>query len=559
MHNNSHTDGNVRAPLPHVLKALIIGLDGATWRVLTPLLEAGHLPRLQAALRRGVAGTLLSTIPPVTALAWPTFATGNNPGRHGLLSWQAPLNERFERPFQSAHQVRGAKLWTLAGEAGLRVCIFNVPITYPPEMVNGVMVGGLLTPDTNAPFVYPPQLRPELLAAFPDYQVDIDGMHIERQLARAPQVQAFLQETIAVTATRGAAFRWLLDRERPDLAMIVFELTDRIQHLLWKYIAALPDAREPSEMAQAAQVGLLRCFAALDDEIGRLMAYVGDESYLLFLSDHGFGPIETMVHLNHWLAAQGWLRFDSTRAGRREALRRLGRVVKRWLPPSLMRRARASFSVLQTIDWTQTCAYAGLPGEYGIFLNLRGREPAGIVTADEYEALRSQIIDALRAWTDARTGAPIVRAVYRREELYHGPYVQQAPDIIMELAAGYHIAYLPYQGDILQDVTALPWGFHEREGIFGLSGPGVVRSSENTQTHMADLMPSLLYALGLPVPAGVDGEVHAEFFDPAWRRNHPLRRQEEVDKHETAPVAAAYSADEEARLAERMKGLGYLN
>ena len=544
------------------MKALVLGLDGATFRVLTPLMRSGHMPELQRALQGGVWGELLSTKPPITALAWPTFMTGNNPGKHGLLSWQAPLNERFERPWISARQIQGAKLWHLLGDAGLRVCVYNVPVTYPPEPVNGVMVAGMMTPDVRSAFTYPPDLREELLSAFPGYQVDIDTQHTERDPLNLTHMQRLTAEAAAVTQVRGEALRWLLARERPDVAVAVFEMPDRLQHLLWKYIACLPDSHPQLPNAGIMRSELLRCFSVLDAEMGKLLQMLPDDAHLALVSDHGFGPIDTMVHLNHWLAGHGWLRFAAGAAGRREALRRIGRLVKRWLPNAWMRRARSSFSVLQTVDWQQTRAYAGLPSEYGVFLNLRGREPAGTIAPQEYAGLRAEIMEALRGWRDPRTGAHLVQQVHTREEIYTGPHVDQAPDILIEFAPGYHVAFLPYQGDTLLDVSALPLGFHEPEGIFALRGPGVAQQDAPVSARIEDVLPTLLYALQIPVPQGLDGAAQVGLFSTEWRAAHPLQSAEPVEpaaRQSSNQPVAVYSAEEEERLARRLKELGYLN
>ena len=528
------------------MKAFVLGLDGATFSVLTPLMEAGYLPNLQRALSGGVHGSLLSTIPPITGLAWPTFMTGTNPGRHGLLGWQEPLNERFERPWISGRQVHRAKLWHLAGQAGLRVCVYNVPVSFPPEQVNGVMVTGMLTPSTSSAFTYPSQLRVDLLAAFPAYKIDIDTQHTERDSGRLAEIREFLAEAIATTQTRGDALHWLIDREEPDLTVAVFEMPDRLQHVLWKYIAALPAHAEALPYAVDVQQELLSCFSVLDAEIGKVVERIDHDGYLVLLSDHGFGPIDTIVHLNHWLVNKGWLEFSQLRAGNRELLRRLGRVIRPLLPASLMRTARASFTVLQTIEWAHTQAYAGLPSEYGIFLNLHGREPSGVVEQTEYESVRDTILHALQTWTDPRSGTEIIDAAYRREEIYSGPYVEKAPDILFEFVPGYRVAHLPFQGDILQDVSAQPWGFHERAGVYGIRGPGIKASGSQLRIGIEDIMPTLLYALGLPVPTGLDGKVRLELFEPEWQSAHkPNYEQLPTDDMPNARPSSQHYSDQD--------------
>lgn len=541
------------------MKALVIGLDGATFTVLTPLMQAGYMPNLQRALGRGAAGELLSTVPPVTAPAWPSFMTGNNPGRHGLMGWQRRLNKDFERPWISGNQVRGSKLWHLAGRAGLRVCAVNVPVTYPPEPVNGVMITGLLTPGLEADFTYPPELKTALLAAVPDYQIDVDVQHTRRDMQRLSAIRRFLNEAVTATQVRGKAIRWLLDREQPDLAVAVFEMPDRLQHVLWRYIERLPRPLDGTKRASIIRDELLTCYQVLDEEIGRLVdGFLPGEAYLVFLSDHGFGPWKTNVHLSDWLAQQGWLAYDRRRVGRWKVLREVGSRVKRWLPGPLISRVRRALPLHHTLDWSRTRAYAGLPTEYGVFLNVCGREPAGVVDPADYERLRSEILETLRVWRDHRTGGAVVKAAYRREELYTGPFVTQAPDIVFELERGYRVCDLTGRGKLLSDVSQEPWGFHEREGIFGMSGPGIESEVELKQASIQDVMPTLLHALGLPVPDDLDGHVLLDLFVPVWRADHPLRFHR-VEDTEVGPKAPhPYSVAEEVLIAERLKGLGYL-
>jgi len=513
------------------MRALVIGLDGATFDVLGPLMQGGHMPHLKQALDRGVAAPLLSTIPPVTALAWPTFMTGQNPGKHGLLGWQEPLNEHYQRPWTSGNKIVGARLWHLAGRAGLRVCVVNVPVTYPPQAVNGVMVTGMLTPGLHAEFTYPATLRAELLAAIPDYQLDLDVQRTRYATEDQRAIERLLREAVSITRARGRAIRWLFQREQPDLAVVVFEMPDRIQHILWRYIAPLPDMlAEGGALAEKLQQRLLSCYETLDEEIGSLLDDLPPDTHLFFLSDHGFGPFNTHVHLNDWLARHGWLHY--------------------W-------RAKQSAPLLTTFDWQRTWAYSGLPTEDGIFLNVRGREPAGLVTAAEYETLRDEIMAALREWLDPNTGRPVLKRVYRREEVYGGPFTEQAPDILFEPEEGYRISEWKARSGILEPVSE-PWGIHKREGILGVSGPGIDPQALPNRPSIQDVAPTILYALGLPLPDDLDGEVLEDIFTAGWRSEHEIQYQRPVETVQ-ASTLPPYSAEEETAIAARLRGLGYLD
>lgn len=541
------------------MRALVIGFDGATYTVLNPLMQAGYMPNLLRVLARGASGKLLSTIPPVTALAWPTFMTGKNPGKHGLLGWQEPLNKQFERPWVSGNKIDGAKLWELVGAAGLRVCIVNVPVTYPPEPVNGVMVTGMLTPGLHVEFTYPAGLKADLLKEVPGYRLDVDVQRTRYEVGSWRSIRRLLDEVRIATQERGKAFRWLLQREHPDFAMVVFEMPDRLQHVLWRYIEALPHALEGVKGSESIRDRLLACYQALDEEIGLLVNLLPSDAYLVLLSDHGFGPLKRNVYLNDWLAQHGWLHYNQKYARGWDLLRLTGSRIKRWLPSSLFWKAKQALPLFKTLDWTKTWAYAGLPTENGIFLNVRGREPAGIIErGSEYERIREEIIAALKEWRDPWTGSPVMLRVYRREDVYKGPYTERAPDIVFELQPGYRVSEWKARGGVLEDASRWPWGIHEREGIFAMSGPGIMPGTKIDQATIQDVAPTLLYALGLPIPDDMDGQVMLHIFTSSWRSSHPTRYrpapQERARWSETP-----YSPEDEERIANRLRGLGYLN
>ncbi|MEZ4868934.1 MAG: alkaline phosphatase family protein [Caldilineaceae bacterium] len=543
------------------MKALIIGLDGATFTVLRPLMEAGYLPNLQALVQRGASGALQSTIPPITALAWPTFMTGKNPGQHGLLSWQAPLNAQFERPLVNGRQIQGAKLWQLLGDQGLTVAVFNVPVTYPPEAVNGVLVAGMLTPSLNSQFTYPTALQAELLQRFPDYQTDIVIQNIQRHTSNLKAVNQFFAQAQTITRIRGEAFRWLLDAHTPDVAMIVFELPDRLQHILWTYIQALPNAVNDSTHAVALRDWLIQSYQLLDEEIGALFVREKAGPYIFILSDHGFGPLTTNVYLNDWLRHHGLLAYHQGRVSSWGLLRQIGKRFKRWIPGALIARGLQAVPLWKTIDWHQTKAYAGLPTEYGIFLNVAGREPVGQVQTADYEKVRQEIMTLLANWRDPQSGTLVMKAVYRREEIYRGPYVERAPDIVFELNSGYRISELaaPTTGMLLDSRIQDPLGWHEAEGVFVMAGPGIANHCPLTYARIEDVMPTLLYSLGLPIPDDVDGRVLLEAFEPPWQAEHPIRVQAGSRPNAVDEIDSGYSTAESQQLTKRLRDLGYLS
>lgn len=543
-------------------KLLIIGLDGATFSVLEPLIKAGFLPHLERLLANSATFPLLSTIPPITALAWPTLMTGKNPGKHGLLGWQEPLNDSFDRPWANARKVHGPMIWHYLNAASHRVCVANVPVTYPPEPIRGLMVTGMLTPHLDTEFTYPATLKQELLSAIPDYQIDLDVQRTHRHRYGHKKMISFLEDAQEVTKMRGRSFRWLLSRENPNVGIFVFETPDRLQHLLWRHIAKLPEPVDKSAQMAELRKSLVHCYQVLDDEVSKLLDDLDESGHVVLLSDHGFGPIEANVHLNDWLARQGWLKYSKYLAGGWNVLRTLGRYFKGWVPNRLVIKTKETIPLHKTLDWSKTIAYAGLPSENGVFLNCYGREPAGIVSEEEYETLRSQIIEALSSWRHPEDNRPVMKAVYRREDVYNGPHVTLAPDIVFELERGFYISDLtaPSPGKLFTDVSEESWGFHEREGIFAMSGPGIKPAKMDVEAHLVDVLPTIFYALDLPLPEDIDGRPLTEIFTNSWQRSHDIKVGLSLDSmaHLAEEDDTGYSKSEEEMIAERLRNLGYL-
>ncbi len=530
----------------------IIGWDGADWRILRPLMDAGLLPHLRSLVARGRMGPLLSTLPPVTAPAWTSFLTGVNPGKHGLFTWQGPLNRRFERPFLDAGDVRAPRLWDWLTQAGKRSLFLNVPLTFPPATFNGVLVGGMLTPGTEVQFTHPADVRELLLSDMPDYQVDVEMQHTDKDRTSPRGMRAHLDEVFRATEQRVRAWELLWTHYGPfDLAMIVFEGSDRVQHPLYSYAANVrPDDADAEWDKRRAWVW--DYYHRLDEDLGRVLSMCNDNTTIILMSDHGFAPLHQEFCANEWLLEKGWLRFREGPSALYRPLRPLAQRVKRFLPRSLFRRGKESIAGLKAIDWAHTVAYSGGPMEDGIWLNVRGREPAGIVTPEQYEDIREEVMAALR---QVRTpdGRPLCRGVYRREEAYSGPYVEQAADIILDLNEGIRFTSLRNpKGGPWRAVEPRGQGTHRKQGIILIAGPGIKPGAFKTAPHIVDLAPTILGRMGIPVPtAFMDGQV-LKTVAPSYTA---------VESEET-PVteidAVAYTDEESRLIEEHLRSLGYI-
>lgn len=488
--------------------------------------------------------------------------TGKNPGKHGIFSWWEALNHRFVPV--NARNIDGKTLWQLLGESGKRIGVFNVPMTYPlPSYpINGFLITGLLTPSIESEFTYPASLRDELMSLIGDYTIHVPWLEYEyRKNAR----QALMKDLAAKLEQRGEIALALLERYETDFFMVVFAGNDRMSHCLWKYMGLDPAAELDAE-GQEIQAMIHAYYRQLDDILGRMLEYRGPETSVFVMSDHGFGPVRKEVYINKWLADQGFLVSSSdpwsrkVRTGLRRLARCLGITKERWRRVLGTQATKAAQDIVNTIriDWSRTSAYSN--GSNTIQINLKGREPYGIVNpGSEYEEIRSQVIDGLPQLCDPETGRKVVKAVFRREEIFEGPHVRRAPDILMLMADE---GYVAYECDVDVDhVFELPgWrdGDHTIEGVLVAAGKQIKKGATIVRAGIIDLAPTILYTMGLPIPDDMDGQILTDLFEKEFLgSNIPVtaRTFEAADKD----LGHREEAEDQGIILERLRGMGYID
>jgi predicted AlkP superfamily phosphohydrolase/phosphomutase len=497
-------------------RVLVVGWDGADWDVLDPLLTAGELPTVQALVERGRRGVSRSCLPSHSWAAWPTFLTGRDPGGHGVfdvLEYRPGATRRL--PVSSGSIL--APTWpTRLSEAGKTTLLVNVPLTYPPPAIRGVAVAGGVIPP-GATYSHPPDVGPRL--GWP-----INGGSWTTFRHRPLDLLADLE---ALTRKRAAAMRTLLDEEPWDAACIVFVSPDRAQHCLLEYVhPGHPAHAEASASPVAERVRAL--YRLLDGELASLLERTEDDDTIVLMSDHGHQPCTRALSMNKVLERLGLLRF-----GRGSALVNLlawGRVrsLARTIYDRLGLHGRVAVPTAP-IDWEHTTAYTSVvsTGE-GVSVNLSGREPQGTVQPGDYERVREEIAQALLEFADPETGSRPVGRVLRKEEVLSGPYLERAPDLLLQPAPLYsltHARHLVEEADWLS-------GDHRPEGIYVLAGAGVA-PGRGEEISLADFASYIAEAVGLEP-------------DPDWGRASALE-----------PVAVFTEEDERA-VEERLRGLGYL-
>lgn len=540
-------------PLPAVCeRMLIIGLDGATFDVLTPMMDAGRMPNLRRFIAEGVSGILNSTKPPITPAAWTTFMTGKGPGRHGILDFEKYHVARHELSFNSTYEIREKTIWELLSEKGLRVGSINVPMTYPPKPVNGFMISGFETPSINASFTHPPELKDEILRLIPNYNFRTNwkrkALGGDEVLARnLDYIAGSFEQGWQLTSTLGDKFGW-------DVLMVLFKLVDNLQHKAWRYLDPRTAHQYPTRAEMAAE-----CFARLDGVLGRLFEYAAARgAAVLIMSDHGHGSLDGKAQPNLLLRDWGYLRL---RSGWQQAATRTRYWAHRLTKGKVTRFEQGNLGIERelAVDWSRTRACVVHAGIYGfLYMNVRGRGPYGIVDPSEYESLRTEIAERLReARCRGQDGGElaIFPEVHKTEELYRCSREDNPdlPDLLLVPHPGLAVVR-KIRGR--RPVRWLPEhrleGTHRVEGILAMGGKGIRRAA-TVSGNIVDVTPTVLAALGLRVPLDMEGHVLREAFEvePVIEREPSVRKVFE----EHAPV---YTEAERKVLEKRLSELGYL-
>lgn len=536
-------------------RVLLLGLDGMTFTVLDPAFEAGHMPRLRALLNRGASGVLTSTVPPYTPPGWTSIFTGVNPGRHGIFGFTLG-NVQRKGGLVRLDRVQAPALWNAANAQGAAVGLFNIPMTYPPPPVDGFAISGMLTPEgggeTPESFTYPEGLSARLAKLEDGYEIDIEVDYDQDWRSTA-----IIDRLSRNLAGKRAALSYLLEHHGDvRLLFAVLEAPDRLMHVHYKYLDPSCDhftTREAPPIRERAW----SFFDEMDEVVGDLLSWAGDDAFVVTMSDHGFGPKEKSVNVNLALRQWGLLEIGGAGAVTRSAgVRRLARRAKKMLPKSVWQRAKGAAQ--STIDWSQTKAFSAPIPQQGIYVNLEGREPHGIVAQADYERVRDEIVERFAALVDPDDGRPVVDRVYRREEVMHGPEAEHAPDLFPVCRAySYELSDGLYSPNVLDDYRSLPRGFHHMDGIFGIAGPGVA-SAAGLRARLYDIAPTALYLAGLTVPR-VDGEILTRFLPEALvAARPPVIEDMDLPLAGAGAEASPYSAEDEALIEESLRNLGYL-
>ncbi len=552
-------------------RVFIIGLDGATFDVMRPLIERGQLQNIARLMKAGSSGTMTSCMPDLSPPAWTSMVTGVHPGKHGILDFFGHVPKTYDTAFFNASFRTAQPVWNLLGESGRKVCVVNVPVTYPPDSVNGVMISGMDTPNPDCEFMHPPSLDAELKKKLGGFVVE--SMRRDLSEKHMPEFVANMNRLIQ---NRLEVSEYLMAREDWDFFMVVFESVDRMQHEAWKYTE--PSHPLYSERDAEQYRSLIEdTYERLDAAVGRIAAKLPDGSSLFVVSDHGFGPLLKGVRVENWLASLGLLHKVPRPAG--FDLRRFKRILADAMPAGLRRRLgsvlrgsggqagkKAPPMMLARLDMTLTRAYP-LGANGNIFINLRGRQPFGVVSPGaEYEKLRGDIIRGLEALRDPDSGERMVEKALAREDAY-SVFPENAPDIVIRWKPGYasmdetrvDSSNKKTSGDVITGVHC--WsGTHRPNGILVMHGSDIKTGGCFNGAQIMDVAPTVLALLSMPVPNNMDGRVLDEGLDEGFLKSHEVVYMDE--QKGTTPGKDSgkqgYSDDESRAISEKLRNLGYI-
>lgn len=488
------------------MKILVLGLDCATPEIL---LADERLTNLRRLMDAGCYGKLESVVPPITVPAWMCMATSRDPGSLGVYGFRNRADHSYDGlSIVNARSINELALWDQVAREGKRSVVVGVPPGYPPRKINGVSVGCFLTPDTSKDvFTHPAEVGREIQRLVGTYPVDVKGFRTDNK--------DWLKSTVLeMSRKQFAVVRHLMKSTDWDYFQFVEIGLDRMQHGFWKYHDPEHVLHEPGNPHENV---IRDYYRHLDEELGSLLELLTDDTIVLVVSDHGARRLDGGFCVNEWLIREGLL------------------VLKHY-PDEV-----TPFSKLD-VDWDRTRAWSE-GGYYArVFINVRGREPRGVIERDDYERFRDELKARFEATTDPE-GSPLGTLVFRPEEVYRNVR-NVAPDLIVHFGAlswrsvggvGYPTIHVQENDTGPDDCN------HAQFGSFVLAGSNLPLQGEVSDVHLLDMAPTLLELGGYDLPPSMQGRSLVE------------------GRELVLSPSGGYSAEEEEIVRARLSGLGYIS
>lgn len=555
-------------------KLFVIGLDAATMDIITPLVEEGLLPTFQKLCKEGAYGELISTLHPLSPPAWTSFITGKNPGKHGIYDFVIHKPNSYELEYTYGGMRNGLSIWKLLSMSGKRVVVLNVPMTFPPEEVQGVLISGFDSPGIGSDFAYPPHILEEITRNVGRYQL--------RDYPQGHNLDSFLEHIESLFDFRKRLTHYMMDNHEWDFFIMVFGELDVVQHAYWQYTDPAFTSISRTDRERYGHV-IRDMYIKMDSVLQGLFSKLPANTNILLMSDHGAGPCYKAVFVNKWLKEKGLLTYVDSK-GKDYYLRLLKEIhhkIKTTIPPVGLEWMKRTFPklrqmvkskiVFSDIDWTKTKVWSFGRESTNLFINIKDKFPNGTVTpGSEYENLRNWLIEELKTLIDPDTGEPAVDRVYRGEDIYHGDCMDNAPDLLVTWKNHQYTSWPGYRDrdrslfePSLNHSDYTDWsqlqkgGNHRPNGIIFMKGSNIKSGFKIEGARIIDLAPTILYLMETPVPTDMDGRILEEAIIPSHLHQNPPQYMEPPTDVKTGTIRP-FSEEEASRVEERLRSLGYI-
>jgi predicted AlkP superfamily phosphohydrolase/phosphomutase len=452
-------------------KVFVIGLDCAAPELVFDAWR-DDLPNLARLMAEGSFGELQSITPPITVPAWMSMMTSKDPGTLGIYGFRNRGSHAYgDQKTANSTWVKEDTVWDILSRQGKQVVVVGVPATYPPKPVNGSLVGCFLTPTIKSQYTYPAQLKDEIAAVVGEYQVDVPNFRTEDR-------DDLMRQIYEMTDKRFTLVKHLMKTKPWDFFIFVEMGTDRLHHAMWQFWDKQHFHYQPGNPYEDT---MRQYYIHLDRLIGDLLAELDGQTAVLVVSDHGAKRIDGGICFNEWLIREGYLVLKSK-------------------PEGVVPLDKCE------VDWARTTAW-GDGGYYGrLFVNVRGREPQGIVAPEDYERVRAELTAKLEALTDHQ-GRHIGTRVYKPEQIYQ-TVRGVAPDLIVIFGDLYwrSIGTIGRETIYVFENDSGPDGAnHAENGLFIARLPGAGGRGRVEGRRLLDIAPTVLRTLDIDVPADMQG------------------------------------------------------
>ncbi|MBU0532275.1 alkaline phosphatase family protein [Candidatus Micrarchaeota archaeon] len=461
-------------------RVVIIGIDGGNWNILYNILS--KLPTLKHITENGCCGTLFSTFPYVTAPAWTSAFTGMNPGKHGIFDFFKYPN--YSRKLVTSSDIKSSLVWETLSNMNKKSIVIGVPLTYPVTEINGLMVSGFGAPGTHVDFVYPYNLKDEILNFFPNYRISPNHVYENGK-------DIYLKELIEIANQKSEITKLFVNKYPDwDLLITVFSCSDWVQH--WY---------------QGDERSIYQVYKIIDDFLFWVLKNLYDKNTtIILISDHGFQEINRICYINTYLKQQGYLRIKknilksmlSTFGITRRTIRALDSLnLRRFVPSSAKEKLPVNVFDSSKIDFEQSQCWMPSSTTYGLFVkngtNLQ------------------ELIKKLTSLCDPSNGNPIFKKILKKEQVFWGQHLTNAPDLIFIPNSGYYIAE-GYSQKLLADIssTNMPRGAHNLTGMYAVLGNSI--EAQKMDLVIWDIASLVFTLFDMPVPSKMDGKVHEKMF-----------------------------------------------